>query len=156
GNLEGVDLSLSLLQQYQGPAQLHLADCRALPLPAKTYDAVVVQGGLHHLPMLPEDLAGVCQSVCRILKPSGRFYVVEPWLTPFLRFVHLVVANGLVRRIWKKGNALATMIDHERETYENWLSRPDQLLSVLDEHFDGVSDAKCKRGKLMAVLRPRR
>ncbi|MCG8651100.1 MAG: methyltransferase domain-containing protein, partial [Pirellulales bacterium] len=110
-NLCGVDLSETLLRQYRGPATLHLADCRKLPLDDQSFDAVIVQGGLHHLPSLPGDLTDVLLEVKRILKPDGMFYVVEPWLTPFLRLVHAVVKQPLVRKVYAKGDALAAMID---------------------------------------------
>ena len=108
-NIEGVDLSEELLQRYRGQARLHLADCRALPFADHVFDAAIVQGGLHHLPSLPADLESVLSEVNRILIPDATFYVVEPWLTPFLRFVHLVVQNPLVRRIYEKGDALAEL-----------------------------------------------
>ncbi len=123
-NVEGVDLSESLLQEYRGVAKLHLADCRKLPFEDHSFDAAIVQGGLHHLPRLPEDLDAVLSEASRVLKPTGAFYVVEPWRTPFLRFVHAVVEQPLIRRVYKKGDALAEMTEHERETYEQWLGQP--------------------------------
>ena len=136
-------------------AKLHLADCRDLPLDDQSFDAAIVQGGLHHLPKLPEDLELVLSEVSRILKPTGRFYVVEPWLTPFLRFVHLVVQNPLMRRLYAKGDALAEMIEHERETYEQWLSRPSEVLEVFGRHFVS-SERKMTWGKLLLVAKPAR
>jgi len=54
--VEGMDLSSALLAQYQGPARTHLGDCRHLPFPERSKDVVIVQGGLHHLSTLPDDL----------------------------------------------------------------------------------------------------
>ncbi len=34
-----------------------------------------------------------------------------------------------------KIEALHTMIENERKTYENWLSRPAEILGLLDKHF---------------------
>ena len=135
-NIEGTDLSDTLLQEYRGIAKLHLADCLNMPFDDKEYDAVIVQGGLHHLPRLPSDLDQCLGEVSRILKPDGMFYVVEPWSTPFLRFVHFVVEKKLMRKIYAKGDALAAMIDRERVTYEQWLGQPEEILSVFDKHFD--------------------
>ena len=78
-NIEGTDLSDTLLQEYRGIAKLHLADCLNMPFDDNEYDAVIVQGGLHHLPRLPSDLNQCLGEVSRILKPDGVFYVVEPW-----------------------------------------------------------------------------
>lgn len=153
-HLTGVDLSESLLQEYQGKAGLHLADCRQLPLDSNRFDAVVVQGGLHHLPVLPDDLELVLDEIRRILRRDGEVYLVEPWLTPFLRFAHRVVENRLVRRFYARGDALATMIEHERETYEQWLGQPQVILTELRRRFR-TKQLVTKWGKLCYVGHPR-
>lgn len=153
--LEGVDLSEELLKQYRGPATLHLADCRRLPFETGTLDAVVVQGGLHHLPSLPDDLDEVLGEVTRVLRSDGLFYVVEPWLTPFLRFVHAIVERRWVRKIYAKGDALAEMIEHERETYEHWLSQPQVIMDTFEQHFH-IEQRSTAWGKLMLVASAKR
>jgi SAM-dependent methyltransferase len=153
-NLEGIDLSADLLADYTGSAQTIVADCRRLRLDSASRDVIIVQGGLHHLPALPDDLDRVLSEVRRVLKPDGRFIAVEPWLTPFLRFVHAVASNRWARRVWPKVDALQTMIEHERETYEQWLSRPQQIQSLLQAQFR--TERMCiARGKLMFVGRPK-
>lgn len=152
-NIEGVDLSESLLQEYRGTAKLHLADCRQLPFDDHSLDAAIVQGGLHHLPRLPTDLDAVLSEVRRVLKPTGAFYVVEPWQTPFLRFVHAVVEQPIVRRVYKKGDALAEMTEHERTTYEQWLGQPVDITKVFTRHFD-VRKRNTAWGKLRFVGTP--
>lgn len=154
-NIEGVDLSETLLQKYRGVAKLNLADCRQLPFKDQSFDAVIVQGGLHHLPIFPDDLDSVLAEVSRILQPSGTFYVVEPWLTPFLRLVHTVVQQPGVRRIYSKGDALAEMIEHERETYEQWLERPTEVLELFRRYFV-LKQQKAAWGKLLLVGKPAR
>ncbi len=152
-DLEGVDLSDNLLEQYRGPATLHLADCLNLPLAENSYDVVIVQGGLHHLPDLTDDLHAALAGVKRILKPSGRFYVIEPWKTPFLIAAHLIVENRLMRRLYAKGEALAAMTDRERVTYEQWLGQPEKILRTFDEYFACESKTTCW-GKLAYVGSP--
>ncbi len=134
-NLVGVDLSERLLQQFQGHGTLYVADCRALPMESDSCDIVIVQGGLHHLPLLPDDLRKTLQEVRRVLRPGGRLVAVEPWLTPFLHFVHALCHVPLLRRAWKHLDALATMIDRERETYENWLNSPQSILECMDREL---------------------
>ena len=58
-HVEGVDLSATLLSEYAGPARCYVADCRELPFEDGSRDILVVQGGLHHLPRIPEDLEQV-------------------------------------------------------------------------------------------------
>jgi ubiquinone/menaquinone biosynthesis C-methylase UbiE len=133
--LEGVDLSEHLLAEYQGRATLYVADCRQLPLPNMSRDVVVVQGGLHHLPKLPDDLEAVLREVRRVLRPGGRIVMVEPWLTPFLRSVHLLARQKAVQRVSRQIAAFATMVERERDTYFAWLALPETILNALADSF---------------------
>ena len=131
----GVDLSSRLLREQTGSAHRVVADCRQLPIAPRSIDVAIVQGGLHHLPRVPEDLTFTLLEVGRVLKPGGVFVAVEPWRTPFLDFVHWVCDRGPARAISPKIDALATMIEHERTTYEAWLADAGGILSVLDRNF---------------------
>lgn len=135
-DIEGLDLSAELLARYSGPARCHVADCRELPLMDGSKDILIIQGGLHHLPRIPENLEQVLREARRVLAPGGLLAVVEPWMTPFLATVHLVCRLGIARRLWAKIDALAEMIEHERHTYENWLSQPQSILAALRRGFD--------------------
>jgi len=134
-NLEGVDLSPDLLKKYDGPAKLYVDDCREMKFADNSKDAICVQGGLHHVPKLPEDLEMVLSEVQRILKPGGKFFVVEPWLTLFLRFMHGLCSISPLRRVWPKLDAMAGMIDHELDTYLPWLASKQQILDLLQDKF---------------------
>lgn len=134
-HLAGVDLSETLLNEYRGPATLHLADCRNMPFASNSFDAVVIHGGLHHLPVLSADLDRTLSEVARILKPSGGFYAVEPWRTPFLSVAHFVTDIPWVRRFYTKGDALATMTEREWTTYRQWIDNPEFILTTFSKHF---------------------
>ena len=54
--VEGIDLSPSLAAEYGGPGKILVGDCRRLPFENASKDILIVQGGLHHLPLLPDDL----------------------------------------------------------------------------------------------------
>lgn len=152
--IEGVDLSPSLLSQYTGPARCHAADCRTLPLDDGSKDIIIIQGGLHHLQTLPEDLDRCLSEMHRVLKANGKVLIVEPWLTPFLSFVHWVCRRKMARRLFSKIDSLATMIEHERETYHQWLRQPRRVWNTLDRYFVPECSA-CRWGKLMFVGRKR-
>src|SRR6202140_4136078 len=79
-SLEGVDLSPRLLAEYTGEARCTAGDCRELPFADRSKDAAIVQGGLHHLPVLPDDLESVFAELRRVLRPGGRGGLVEPWV----------------------------------------------------------------------------
>jgi ubiquinone/menaquinone biosynthesis C-methylase UbiE len=139
--LEGVDLSPRLLAQYNGAAKCHLADCRALNFPDQSKDVLIVQGGLHHLPLLPEDLDRTLSEMRRVLRNTGHVVIVEPWQTPFLRFAHFVSDNPVMRKLWNKLDALATMTEYERPTYENWLCRPGEILDLVRKYFSPLHES---------------
>ncbi|CAN5889631.1 hypothetical protein BH23PLA1_BH23PLA1_25910 [soil metagenome] len=151
-NLEGLDLSANLVRSYRGPARIWVGDARVLPLASRSYDGVIVQGGLHHLVVGP-DLERALAEIRRILKPDGHFVMVEPWQTPFLGVVHAACRRRWVRRASRKIAALARMIELERDTYESWLQASDFVLTTLQRHFRPTT-VKIGRGKLMLVAQP--
>jgi SAM-dependent methyltransferase len=153
-SLEGVDLSPRLTARYRGPARLYVGDCRQLRFESASKDLVVIQGGLHHLPSLPGDVERVFSEMNRILGPDGRVAIVEPWLTPFLRFVHAVSASHALRRLWPKLDALASMNEREQVTYDAWLSQPQLISRLLVKYF--VPELQFSRfGKIFFLGRPR-
>jgi ubiquinone/menaquinone biosynthesis C-methylase UbiE len=139
--IEGVDLSARLVAQYQGPAKCIVADCRKLPFAARSKDVLIVQGGLHHLPALPDDLEQTFSEMQRVLRNDGCAVLLEPWLTPFLRFVHAVSENRIARRLSNRLDALATMIQFERRTYEQWLGQPTLIQKIAHAHFVPVHES---------------
>ena len=139
--LEGVDLSPRLLAQFKGSAKCTVADCRRLPFADRSKDVLIVQGGLHHLPALPDDLDQTFSEMQRVLRRNGRVMFVEPWRTPFLTFVHLISELSLVRRISNKMDAFATMTEYEIRTYEQWLGQPELIKKIARTHFLPVHES---------------
>jgi ubiquinone/menaquinone biosynthesis C-methylase UbiE len=150
--ISGVDLSPRLVREYRGRARCVVGDCRRLPVRDGSHDVAIVQGGLHHLLHLPDDLAGVVAEVRRVLRPGGMFVVVEPWQTPFLTLAHGVSSIGWVRRVSRKLDALAEMTDLEGEVYWRWLQQPDTITGQLRRHFEPLMDER-RWGKLLFLGR---
>jgi ubiquinone/menaquinone biosynthesis C-methylase UbiE len=152
--IEGVDLSPRLIAQFKGSARCTVADCRKLPFGDRSKDVLIVQGGLHHLPVLPDDLEQTLSEMQRVLRKEGRVMFVEPWRTPFLSLVHFVSEISLVRRFSNKMDAFATMTEHEIRTYEQWLGQPETIRNVARVHFVPVHESFAW-GKWNFVGRPR-
>ena len=150
--VRGIDLSPRLLSLHQRRGRCIVGDCRHLPVHRLSHDLAIVHGGLHHLATLPDDLELTVREVRRILKPGGLFIVVEPWETPFLEFVHRVGSRALARRLSQRMDALMTMIEHERHTYQQWLSKPQRILAILTSAFEPISMEQ-RWGKLLFVGR---
>ena len=153
-HIEGVDLSPRLIAQYRGPAKCFVGDCRQLPFADRSKDVLIVQGGLHHLPTLPDDLEKTFSEMQRVLRKDGRVVFVEPWLTLFLKFVHAISENPLARRLSNKMDALATMIHFEHRTYEQWLTQPDLIRKLAHSYFSPVHES-FEWGKWNFVGHPR-
>lgn len=148
--LYGVDLSERLASLCEPSGVAAVGDCTSIPIGTGAVDVAIVQGGLHHLPRLPEDLERTVAEVHRVLSDGGRFVVVEPWRTPFLSVVHAVSEQSLARRLSPKIDAFATMVEYERETYERWLSHPSEILAILERWFP-LSRSWTRWGKLFFV-----
>jgi SAM-dependent methyltransferase len=150
----GLDLSARLLLEQRGSADRAVADCRQLPIGSRSVDIAIVQGGLHHLPRLGEDLPSTLREIARVLRSGGLFVAVEPWRTPFLDLVHWLCDRRLARAASSKIDALATMIEHERTTYEAWLGNAGEVLRMFDRVFTR-RQMRVGVGKLLYVGAPR-
>jgi len=139
--VEGVDLSPRLIAEYRGPAKCIVADCRKLPFEARSKDALIVQGGLHHLPNLLPDLEQTFAEMQRVLRKDGRVLFVEPWRTPFLDFIHFVSGIPMIRRLSDKMDAFAAMVENELRTYKRWLNQPELIRKVAHDHFVPVRES---------------
>ena len=80
---------------------------------------LIVQGGLHHVPMLPDDLDRVFAKGARVLRENGLPLLIEPWVTLLLSMTHELCRSRVIRELSPKIDALASMIHYERQTYEN-------------------------------------
>jgi SAM-dependent methyltransferase len=134
-SVEGVDLSPRLISHFQESAKCTVADCRKLPFAAGSKDVLIVQGGLHHLPNLPQDLEQTFSEMLRVLRKSGRVLFVEPWRTPFLTFLQFVSRIPLLRRLSNKLDAFATMEELEVPIYPRWLSQPELIKKLAHDYF---------------------
>lgn len=148
-NIEGVDLSEKLVKHYAGKAKCHIADVRCLPFADESFDVVCIQGGLHHLD-LANDFDKVMGEIYRILVVSGKLVLVEPWQSPYLRFVHFIMGISLVRKLFKRIETYAMLCALERETFEAWLSQPEMILQKLRSYNEALT-LRIEWGKLMFV-----
>jgi SAM-dependent methyltransferase len=153
-NLEGVDLSPRLIAKYDGPAKCYVADCRNLPFADASKDAAVIQGGLHHLLRLREDVGQTFAEIRRVLTSNGHVLFVEPRRTPFLTFVHFIAEMQVVRRLSSKLDALSTMTHYERQTYEQWLGQPELISTLARKYFVPLHESVAW-GKWNFVGKPR-
>jgi SAM-dependent methyltransferase len=97
----GVDVSLQMLKiaRTRHPRFLVVqGDATKLGLRDSFADAVLIHGGIHHVP----DRVALFQEVRRILKPGGRLYFYEPvddfWLWRAIRKVVYRVSPALDHR----------------------------------------------------------
>lgn len=149
-----LDLSATLLTAREDVSDCAVADCRHLPIADRSVDVATIHGGLHHLARLPVDLECTLQEVARVLRPNGLLVAVEPWRTPFLDAVHWACRSRLLRKAYAKLDALATMIELERTTYDAWLARDREILATFDRYFV-ARQRRIRWGKLHYIGSPR-
>lgn len=123
GCFVGVDVSPSLLKVARGRTGGEVgflaADARELPFPDESFDAVLGNAVLHHLPM--ESALGELR---RVLKPAGRFCFAEPNLLNPQVFVE---RNVPVVRDWLENSP-------DETAFVRWT-----LARALDENgFEGI------------------
>ncbi len=61
-----------------------IADACALPLPDRSLDAIVMTDVFHHIP----DVRRFLSEAARCVRPGGRIVMLEPWHTPWSRWVY--------------------------------------------------------------------
>jgi len=61
-----------------------VVDASKLPLAAKSLRAIVMTNVLHHLP----DVRAFFGEATRCLRPRGKILMIEPWITPWSRFIY--------------------------------------------------------------------
>lgn len=145
-----VDRSVGLLSSSPLRHRASTGDARELPLLSGSVDIVVVQGGLHHLDNLPDDLEKTLREIVRVLRPDGRVYIVEPALTPFLVLVHAICRVRAARLLSRRVEALARMIELETPHYERWLAAVDDTAERIRTHFV-VTQMEKRWGKLFVA-----
>jgi ubiquinone/menaquinone biosynthesis C-methylase UbiE len=122
GELHGFDFmpeQIDLAEQRGLPAEIFAGDITATSLPTGKFDAVFIQGVLHHVPQWRKAL----EEISRVVKPGGFLLLEEP-NKRFLDFVE---------RFFK--------IDHPEESRFEW----SELIAALDEAGFTVLDIKKQR-----------
>lgn len=152
-NVCGVDLSPALVEVSALRGACIVGDARHLPIRTASREVAIIQGGLHHLPTFDDVRAGLAE-MRRVLKPDGHVIIIEPWLTPFLRFVHFVTERPAARALWDRLDAFATMVEAERPIYQNWLAEPARMLGAITHEFEPLA-VRTRWGKLVFLGRPR-
>jgi SAM-dependent methyltransferase len=61
-----------------------VVNAERLPFSAETLRAIVMTNVLHHLP----DVRAFFREAVRCLRPGGKILMIEPWITPWSRFVY--------------------------------------------------------------------
>ena len=90
-----------------------------LPFKDQSFDAVIVQSVLHHLPHA-EALGGTVADFARILRPAGRLFYCEPDHTPLRRLLTPLLLSPLAR-LSRFARQKRLMVLEEQETLERWL-----------------------------------
>src|SRR5574341_1473262 len=86
-------------------ANIHcVSDAQRLPVQTASLDNIIGLDVLHHVNLPLQAL----REVARVLRPGGRFVLVEPWITPLSRFIYNYLHHeqyDLGVRPWEEQNS---------------------------------------------------
>lgn len=123
------DFSPGMLQearQHLGESRFayRVIDAQAIPYANASFDAVIANHMLYHIPDLPRALA----EIQRVLKPCGRLYATT------IGREHLFELNELIRRAWPDiswqgfGEHASFALENGREVLAPFFTSPDPLI----------------------------
>lgn len=117
----GLDISKNNVKEFKKKfkAPCYMRSIHKTGFPKKTFDAVYICGGLHHvLPVLDK----VIFEIERILKPNGYFYFMEPNAYTWV---------NIIRKFWYK-------IDSRFENDEKAIDYDKTLKPLLSKKFNEI------------------
>jgi SAM-dependent methyltransferase len=91
--LHGLDLSITsvrVARDRTSSVKLLVGDAQELPYADESFDRVVCNGAIHHLP----DVQAALRELHRVLVPGGRIVLYEPTATRFANWVRAIAFRG--------------------------------------------------------------
>jgi SAM-dependent methyltransferase len=112
-NLYGVEPDEDLSQHIpKNIAEVRQGKAEKIPYPDETFDAVFVNGALHHILGIKQLYEDACEELDRVLKPGGYIFIMEPgryWTHTFVELISNIL--GIASKTFK---ALGDSIFDER------------------------------------------
>lgn len=148
----GLDISEELVKLIDKNFRVQVGDCLRMGFKSNVFDAVVISGGIHHVPEIKQ-LKQLLKEIVRILKPNSWFIFLEPSNTILRKTVLMVAASPLsffleFIKPLKRGITLL-----QNEIYEQllWLRNQRGFLNLLKKYnFEIVNN---KKGAWKIVVR---
>jgi len=144
--ITAVDLAAQMLQLaqrnvirdgFEDRIKLDQVDAKALPYAAKTFDAVVSNSIIHHIPQ-PRD---VFREMVRVVRSGGCLFIRDLLRPPDLEsLAHLVAtyagnANGHQRQMFADSLHAALVVDEVRDLLRDSGLPPDWARQTSDRHW---------------------
>lgn len=139
-----LDYSLRLLRAGRPPRPV-AADAHRAPFADGTFDAVLVDGVLHHL-----DAERALREIVRILKPGGVLCLVEPAPSFWRRALDWVTFSPL-GGLWRELRHRRTSLAGEWSAYQEWLETERHLPEMLERA--GLRVVTLRRTALNVIAR---
>ncbi len=114
-NLYAIEPDKDLIKNIPATVKVDVRVCMAeqIDFESEMFDVVFVYGVLHHLKGVAA-YREACREICRVLKPGGQVFIMEPGQYQVFRAMEAgVKVLGYVSRTFK---AFSECLDEERET----------------------------------------
>jgi len=120
--------------------RFQVGDATAMPFPDSSFDAVVCQRMLHHLP----DMRPCLQEISRVLKPGGSFYIADSCrdVTP-VKSTLINLKRSVVRK-----HSLSRLTDEAEEELPELLSEDEWPVSG-EELVSTIADVGLEKDSLL-------
>jgi ubiquinone/menaquinone biosynthesis C-methylase UbiE len=129
------DISLNMLSKNKGKIIKSICNSMFLPYKNNAFDAVIIQGGLHHLKDLNERV--IClNEIKRVLKSCGLVFITEPANTIFLNIWLFFINNTNLWRFFSYTKKWHDLYLEEKDTHADYLKNIPDLIYYIKNNWD--------------------
>ena len=128
------DLSFNLLnlnKEVKNKVQLNTL---RIPFKNAQFDAVIIQGGLHHLANFDQTVACFAE-IKRVLKSNGYVFISEPGNTIALKIWLYIIRKTSIWKLFKYSRRWHDLYEEEAQTHALYLKNISRLIDYLKNNW---------------------
>lgn len=129
------DFSYYLLLQNSTNNERVCLNAAVLPFKDGSFDAIIIQGGLHHLKSIGEIIICLTEAK-RILRSNGFVFISEPGNTLFLKTWLLLMNKTNLWKLFKYSRHWHDLYIEEIESHSQYLSAIPSIINYYMDHWN--------------------
>ena len=128
------DLSFNLLTINKGVKDKLQLNSLSLPFKDNQFNAVIIQGGLHHLESF-DQIVMCCDEIKRIIKSSGYVFISEPANTLLLKVWLFFIKKTNLWKVSQYSRNWHCLYKEEERTHSLYLENIKNLIDYLNNNW---------------------